>query len=644
MIGLLCNVNAKQQNNMYFGIFGGSNYLLNETDKAYIGSDPNCGEFTTGTAQGIHVGLKLGYILIPNLISLEGQLFYDTRPFNMNGRSSCFEVLDPVSNIYVPFERSHYFDGSLEYMSIDAGIRVQPISTLPISFKLTFDIGNPVVKNDYTVREAVYSPKSVSFSNGSPSRINESGEFNIVTSSIGLSGCVAYTMMFNEDLGINFEISYRYALNSALSDNLLKSNILRLNAGIDYYFGREKPKPIIVVPEEVSEPEILPSKEYVSKPAIVNDLMMEQFDVTETVVTQTFPLLPYYFFEEKSSELSAKYINKKDASEFDESNLNKETMTIYYNSLDIIGKRLSENESKIRIVGYSDGTELHTSQERRELAQARAKTIANYLNTKWNIPLHRLHIESGDKPRIFTNPEYHEAASENRRVEIVSDEGKNLAPVVHRQFSEYKFNTEKLKFNMVVSRPATLNYSITINQQPHYSNEVRLKVGKFEANLNLSKEQIDSLISISKVKRLMLKLDLYDGDTFEMHSIPIEFNIETEKFEIGRLNLIVFDFDKANLNKLNNELVTEFAKEAIKTNSEVNIIGTTDILGTQDYNQLLSQRRADNTANTIRTVLPDANFIQIRGKGSENPRYDNSVPEGRFYNRTVLIEVRTPIK
>jgi outer membrane protein OmpA-like peptidoglycan-associated protein len=142
----------------------------------------------------------------------------------------------------------------------------------------------------------------------------------------------------------------------------------------------------------------------------------------------------------------------------------------------------------------------------------------------------------------------------------------------------------------------------------------------------------------------MLKLDLYDGETFEMHSIPIEFNIETEKFEIGRLNLIVFDFDKANLNKLNNELVTEFAKEAIKTNSDVNIIGTTDILGTQDYNQLLSQRRADNTANTIRTVLPDANFIQIRGKGSENPRYDNSLPEGRFYNRTVLIEVRTPIK
>ncbi len=643
-MGLLCKVNARQDNNMYIGLFSGSNYLFNATDKSYIKSDLNCGEFDSGTAQGIHAGIKLGYIVSKDFISLEGRLFYDTRPFNMVGGSDCFEVLDPVSNKYVPFKRSHYFDGTLDYLSFDLGLSVQPISSLPISLRLSFDIGNPIVKNDFTVKEAVKSPKSVSFSNGSQSRINESGEFNDVTSSMGLNAGIGYTHMFNKDLGANLELSYRYAVNSALSDNLLKSDILRLSLVLSYYFGREKPEPVKVIPvvEPEPEPEEPVVTEYVSKPSIVTDMSIEPLDVTETIVTQTFPLLSYYFFDEKSSKLNDKYINTMPAEDFDEGKLNKETMTIYYNSLDIIGKRLSTNNSNIRIVGYSDGNELPTLQERRELAQARAKTVADYFHTKWHIPYNRLKVESGDKPGIYTNPE--EAAFENRRVEILSDDGKNLAPVVHRQFSEYKFNTDKLNFNMQVSRPTRLNYSLTINQRPYYSNEVQLKEGKFEANLNLNKNQIDSLISISKNKRLTLKLDLYDGELFEMHSIPFEFNIETEQFEIGRLNLIVFDFDKANLSKFNNDLLKDFAKEAIRANSEVYIYGTTDILGTLDYNLSLSQKRADNTASAIRSVLPDANFKHIQGKGSENPKYDNSLPEGRFYNRTVLIEVRTPLE
>ncbi|TNE35373.1 hypothetical protein EP342_01720, partial [bacterium] len=74
------------------------------------------------------------------------------------------------------------------------------------------------------------------------------------------------------------------------------------------------------------------------------------------------------------------------------------------------------------------------------------------------------------------------------------------------------------------------------------------------------------------------------------------------------------------------------------------IVGSTDFLGERNYNNELSQNRANNVAKYINTLLPDVKFKKVIGVGSENPKFDNSTPEGRFYCRTVLIEVKTPIK
>jgi outer membrane protein OmpA-like peptidoglycan-associated protein len=124
-----------------------------------------------------------------------------------------------------------------------------------------------------------------------------------------------------------------------------------------------------------------------------------------------------------------------------------------------------------------------------------------------------------------------------------------------------------------------------------------------------------------------------------------KFNVVKEKndFELGRLNLIVFDFDKSDISEVNKNMIDKFIVNNISANSETEIIGSTDHLGEQDYNMELSQRRADNVAKYINTLLPDAKFKNVIGIGSSNPKFDNSTPEGRFYCRTVLIEVKTPI-
>jgi outer membrane protein OmpA-like peptidoglycan-associated protein len=62
-------------------------------------------------------------------------------------------------------------------------------------------------------------------------------------------------------------------------------------------------------------------------------------------------------------------------------------------------------------------------------------------------------------------------------------------------------------------------------------------------------------------------------------------------------------------------------------------------MGDEDINKVISERRAKSVANRLR--LRDA---IIKGVGEENLLYNNRLPEGRFYCRTVQITVETPVK
>jgi outer membrane protein OmpA-like peptidoglycan-associated protein len=115
------------------------------------------------------------------------------------------------------------------------------------------------------------------------------------------------------------------------------------------------------------------------------------------------------------------------------------------------------------------------------------------------------------------------------------------------------------------------------------------------------------------------------------------------KFERRRLSLVVFDFDRADLTPQNRALVERFVVSGITPRSRVRITGTTDRLGEASYNMQLSQARADQARRTIESVLPSAQIEDVRGLGASQLLFDNSLPEGRFYCRTVTITIETPL-
>ena len=115
-------------------------------------------------------------------------------------------------------------------------------------------------------------------------------------------------------------------------------------------------------------------------------------------------------------------------------------------------------------------------------------------------------------------------------------------------------------------------------------------------------------------------------------------------FEISRLSLIVFEYDESTLSDKNARMMKEFLKKEIGPESRIEITGSTDRLGEVDYNIELSQDRAKAVERFMRSVQSNLNIISVKGIGSSRMLFDNTLPEGRYYCRTVSIEVKNPIQ
>jgi OOP family OmpA-OmpF porin len=101
-----------------------------------------------------------------------------------------------------------------------------------------------------------------------------------------------------------------------------------------------------------------------------------------------------------------------------------------------------------------------------------------------------------------------------------------------------------------------------------------------------------------------------------------------------------FDFDKAVLKPEGKTQLDDAVAKLAGTNLEVIIaVGHTDSVGTEEYNQKLSIRRAEAVKAYLITKNIEANRVYTEGKGELQPVADNKTAEGRAKNRRVEIEV-----
>jgi outer membrane protein OmpA-like peptidoglycan-associated protein len=117
------------------------------------------------------------------------------------------------------------------------------------------------------------------------------------------------------------------------------------------------------------------------------------------------------------------------------------------------------------------------------------------------------------------------------------------------------------------------------------------------------------------------------------------------KDEEGMRFSVLFEFNESKTIAIYQKYLTDILTPKIPVNGKVIIHGHTDIIGDENYNQNLSQERANEVKRIIEDALAKKGRTDVRfevygfGEDQNLSPFENKFPEERFYNRTVIIDI-----
>jgi outer membrane protein OmpA-like peptidoglycan-associated protein len=116
---------------------------------------------------------------------------------------------------------------------------------------------------------------------------------------------------------------------------------------------------------------------------------------------------------------------------------------------------------------------------------------------------------------------------------------------------------------------------------------------------------------------------------------------EGDKLYVALPSGILFDVDKAVIKPTAKDSIAKAAEVLVKyPDTYITVEGHTDSTGTAEYNQKLSERRAEAVRDQLLRDGVPATRVSVKGYGESNPVADNATPEGRQSNRRVQFEIR----
>lgn len=637
-----------QQNKLWLGFRGGASLNSHYGNFNGLTGTARCGTFTNGDGTGFYLGHFVDWQW-NDWFALHPTISYSTLHGALKAPDGFISALPPDYNTPVTIRTEHTLETKFSFLSLDLLGRFTPFP-IPISLYGGVSFG-AVFNKSYEQDEQIIDPPDVQFT------LAKKSSGDIPRASVfraAFTTGISIDIPLAPSLSIAPEALYHIPLTNVTVDRDWKISSLHLGIQLKFDISpaekKETPIPVIdsLPPPPQPKPPMLAAS-ILAKSKQEDGSISDVINITveEIQATEMFPLLPYVFFGEGSAVLPAslQQLPPDAATQFIETNLPHETMAMYREILNIIGKRLQRYpESKITLTGFTGTT---ASESTPSLARDRAEAVKKYFATVWNISPTRITIAEGSTDLTSTTTERALLEEEARRVIITSDRYEIVAPIIITEI-ERKVNPPEVYFVPTVQAQAGLSsWNIDVMQ-------ARRSLKKYSGTSSIASDyewKIDPTqlpASEEPVHVLFSVQDAAGQKRIAEGSIPVkQLTIQRKKEErignikIDRYRLILFEYNSAALGSVN-ERILDFIKEQLAPNSRVTIDGYTDHVGMEDYNMLLSSERAKNVRIKLGNDIADERIL-LRANG-ESDLFDNATPEGRHYCRTVYVTVETPVE
>ena len=371
----------------------------------------------------------------------------------------------------------------------------------------------------------------------------------------------------------------------------------------------------------------------------------------ERRVKETFPMRNFVFFDESSNAIPNRYVTltKDQAASFKEEQLleaqpkdltgrSRRQMTAYHNVLNVLGDRMRDNRNAtVTLTGSSDQGAAN--------GKALAEAVKSYLVNIFDIDEQRIKTEGRDKPAIPSfqaggTREVELVRPEDRRVEITSSSVELLEPLQIISLQEDPLDSD-VQLNAIGAENSLASWSIEVSDD---AGNVK-RYGPFTTE----HERVSGRAILGDKLQGQYKIALV-GETKNGQSLRREESVKLVRTDqpdedLGLRFSILFEFDQSKTVATYERFLTGTVAPLIPDGASVTIHGHTDVIGEESHNLKLSRDRANETQNVIERALSRAGKRRVKfdtygfGEDVRRAPFENRLPEERFYNRTVIIDI-----
>lgn len=624
---------------------------------------PGCGLFERDglnvVQRGLGGTLRLPQIIADNLglaaiAQLEwSDVDYSARPLDAQ------RIIDDATGTIVQLDREFRFETSTTMARLELGLLWQPVDHLSLSVGPSLGL---LLNSAARQTDNILGPADRSFADGERQRAMPRG-FDPVRGRFGLGGTLRATWRIPLPPGFSERLSLLPGL--VLGGDILGTEqtfgwrSLHLGAMLGLVYNLT-PGPDRV--DTLPPPDTVRRDTVVLPAGPVASLLFTGVDdndrssadavvMVTTVVRRRFtPMLPLVYFDSGASTPAARYtrIDADSARRFSILPLARVgPFVLSHHILNLVGWRWRERGRPAKVILYGAASE----GESPSLARARARYVADYLTGVWRIPKRLVEVRTEAGPIPLSTQMNDDGRAENRRVLVASDDPDLLGPLEVEQ-SVRDFNPPRIRLEPKIEAAAGLrDWTIVLRQRnvelarfalrdsSTGSRTWRLLDGSIDSALNVLEAELVAEDSLGRTARASAQLTLRTRRDTGVIESRRQQRGERERLEWG---LVGFGFRESEGTERHILELTDLAALAGDT-VMVDAAGTTDRVGDEESNRLLSQRRAEWAVARLRALLAGRGVTvvegSVRGLGVDATRFPNEYPEGRVLSRGVTVGI-----